>query len=121
MASLLQAAGLQTDFQTEALGIQTAAIPSEDLDAAMEALGPHLCKVTLHDSVTLVAVIIAREETRGPLGADILAAVHHAGIPLYTVLRPFGGHTLLLAVPNSEYLKTLEALHQCAAQQEQQS
>lgn len=121
LAALLQNAGLQTDFRTEALGLQTASIPSEDLDAAMEALGPHLCKVALHDSVALVAVIIAREETRGPLGADILAAVRHAGIPLYTVLRPFGGHTLLLAVPDSDYLKTLEALHQCAAQQGQQN
>ncbi len=114
LADLLRDAGLQADFLTEALGRQTASVPTDQLENAMEILCPHLGQLTIQDSSALLAVIIAREEAKGPLGADILAAVRQAGIPIHAVLRPFGGHTLLLAVPDDSYREALEALHRCS-------
>lgn len=113
LAGLLEDAGVPADFVTEALGRHTASVPRERLEDAMGVLGPHLCRLTVQDGVALLAVIIAREEPKGPLGADILAAVRRRGIPIHGVLRPFGGHTLLLAVPDGAYTDALEALHRC--------
>ena len=116
LARLLREAGVRPDFLTAALSRQTASIPSEQVEILMDALGTHLGSLTLMDNVALVAVIIAREEARGPLAADLLAGVKGKNIPIHTILRPFGGHTLLLAVPDGDYVKTLQALHESAEQ-----
>ena len=114
LSRLLREAGAEPDFLTAAFGRHTATVAGEQAERTVEAMGPYLGQVTVRDAVALVAVIIAREEARGPLGADLLAAVRQEHIPIHAILRPFGGHTLLLAVPDGEYERTLRALHRCA-------
>lgn len=110
LKELLSEAGVRADFHTAMLHRQTASVPSSCVEALMDRLGTHLGSLSLQDAVALVAVIIAREEQEGPVGADLLSALKQQGIPVHAILRPFGGHTLLLAVPEGDCLRAMQAL-----------
>jgi len=113
---LLHDAGADTDFFTCALSRQTAVISSDSVDALMDYLTCYAGQIHLQDDVALLAAVVAREEEKGPLAADLLTALKEKGIPVHAILRPFGGHTLLLAVPDGDFLAALSALYAAAEQ-----
>ena len=94
------------------LSMKEQPVPAIKAALKEESLAIH--REGLQLSADTLSTIIAREEARGPLGADLLAAVRQEHIPIHAILRPFGGYTLLLAVPDGEYEHTLRALHRCA-------
>lgn len=111
---LLKEAGAETDFFTCALRRQTAVISSDCVDDLMDALTCYAGQISLQDDTALIAAVVAREEEKGPLAADLLTALKERGIPVHALFRPFGGHTLLLAVDDKDFLAALTALYQAA-------
>ena len=114
LGKALDEASVTSDLLTSALGRQTAVIPSDSVQPVVEQLSSHPGRLSLQDGVALVAAVVAREEEEGPLAADLLTALKEQNIPLYAIFRPFGGHTLTLAVPDGDFLPALQALHKTA-------
>lgn len=102
----------EPDFVTAMLDRQTAAVPSAQLEKALEMQSG--TQVEAMDGMALVAVVFAREAARGAAAADLLAALKAENIPVEAILRPFGGHTLVLAVDDGLYEKAMWALWQVA-------
>lgn len=101
------------DFTVSLLGRQTAAVPSQKLDGILEQ-SAQTNRLMLHDGLALVAVVFAREAVCGPTAADLLAALKKEGIAVELILRTFDGHTLVLAVDDGLYERTMRALWQVA-------
>lgn len=102
----------EPDFITSMLDRNTAAVPSARLEAVLEQLGGG--QVEAMDGMALLAVVFAREAARGVAAADLLAALKAENIPVEAILRPFGGHTLVLAVDDGLYERAMWALWEVA-------
>ena len=98
------------DFTASMLGRQTAAVPSARLEETLAALETEAGELLVQDGFALLAVVFAREAAHGPGAAELLAALKRENIPVEAILRPFGGHTLVLAVPDGLCDRALRAL-----------
>ena len=95
------------DFSVSLLGRQTAAVPSGMLE---EILTHGDSDILVQDGLALVAVVFAREAAEGAGAAELLGALKQENIPVEAILRPFGGHTLVLAVPDALCEEALRVL-----------
>lgn len=100
------------DFVLTMLGRHTASVPSASLEAVLEE--NHAGQVTARDGLALLAVVFAREQAHGVGAAELLGALKKENIAVEAILRPFGGHTLFLAVADHAHDRALRALHTAA-------
>lgn len=114
LEKILREAGVVPDFSTNMFHRQTVAVPSGALEDVMDRLNPCPGELRVRDNIALVAVIFNKSAEHGPRGADLMAALKTAGVSLAAVLRPFDGHTLVLAVPDRDYLTVLRAFWELA-------
>lgn len=98
------------DFTAAMLDRQTASVPSEQLESVLAANGACEAK----DGLALIAVVFAKEAARGAGASELLAALKKEGITVEAILRPFGGHTLLLAVDDRAHDGAMFALWKAA-------
>lgn len=99
----------ERDLLTDALGRQTVSLPASVLeDGALPGV------TALRDGAALVAVIFSEHPDRGPCAADLLWALRQEQVPVWSILRPFGSHTLLLTVPDGEYEHAVRVLCRAA-------
>lgn len=114
LAQLLREAEAKTDVFTCALGRQTAVISGKNMEALTEHLICQSADLHLQDDVALLAAVVAREEEKGPLAADLLTALKEKGIPVHAMFRAFGSHTLLFCIDDQAFLPALTALYNAA-------
>lgn len=107
---ILREQGLKPDFFTSSLERQTASVPSSRVAEIMDQMGPQAGHLQVRDGLALAAVIFAREARDGPRASELLGVLKREKIPVEAILRPFGGHTLLMAVPDGEYEKAVRKM-----------
>ena len=84
------------------------------VDGLMDHLSPLAGQILLQDRVAILAAVLAGEGGKDPLVADFVSALKEKNIPLYALSCPFGGHALLMAVPQEDYLTALLTLYNTA-------
>ena len=105
---LLELGDAKPDFSVFLLDRQTVAVPEGFLEQILE--NQTRGRVEAKDGMALVAVVFAREAALGPGAAELLAALRDRKIPVEAILRDFGGHTLILAVPDDRCDEALQVL-----------
>ena len=96
----LREQGVVPDFFTSSLERQTASVPEGRAAEILDQMGTQTGRLHVRDGLALLGVLFSREARDGPRASELLGVLKEEKIPVEAILRPFGGHTLLLAVPD---------------------